>query len=98
MVQQGGLWVVEADVGEQPEQEQQTGQQREWRVGPFPSREAASKAAQVLCRKLGCSGGGSGLPAQQPGASAAEAGWMMGNEDDEDLQQVSLAELVELLQ
>ena len=48
VMQQGGLWVVEADVGEQPEQEQQPGQQREWRVGPFASHEAAAVVAQPM--------------------------------------------------
>ena len=96
VVQQGRLWMVEAEAGEQPQQQPE--QQRQWRVGPFPSPAIASKAAQVLRCKLRCDGGGSGLPAQQPGVAAPEAGCVSDEEVDEDLQQVSLAELVGLLQ
>ena len=98
VVQQGGLWVVEADAGEQPEQEQQPEhQQREWRVGPFPSHEAAAEAAQLLRRKLGCAGAGSWAPGAEDEAAADASGYGSADEQ-EDLQHCSLAELVQLLQ
>ena len=68
VLQEGGLWVAKAGVGEQPEQEQKP-QQRQWRVGPFRSHEAAAEAAQLLRRKLGCGGGGGSGPPYTPARS-----------------------------
>ena len=58
MVQQGGLWVLDVEAGEQPQPGQQLGQQRQWRVGPSRTHEAASKAAQLLSSFLESRGNG----------------------------------------
>ena len=99
-------WIVELELDERLDPEQQP-EQREWRIGPFPSKDAAANAARLLRRKLHADGGcispteqqqhhqpGGLLDGEEPeGYTTAEV-----EEDLEDLQQCTLAELVELLQ